>query len=110
MAETVVLEASKREGHGSKKAARLRKEGKVPGVIYGHKEATEAITLPAEELLHAIQHKARVVDLKSAQVWSVAREIHACRGVVRVPANGPQRGDLNAHVVVRHLKEHAVDD
>ena len=65
MAETIVLETSKREGQGSKKAARLRKEGKLPGVLYGHKEATETIVLSAEMLMHAIHHKARVVDLQS---------------------------------------------
>ncbi len=66
MAEFVVLETSQREGHGSKKAARLRKEGKVPAVVYGHKKATESVTVVKDALLHAVTHKARVVDLKSA--------------------------------------------
>ncbi len=66
MADFVALETSKREGHGSKKAARLRKEGQVPAVLYGHKEATESVSVGKDALLHAIHHKARVVDLKSA--------------------------------------------
>ena len=66
MADIVVLETNKREGHGSKRAARLRKEGKVPAVLYGHKEATESVSVGKDALLHAIFHKARVVDLKSA--------------------------------------------
>jgi large subunit ribosomal protein L25 len=65
MAEFVVLETSQREGHGTKKAARLRKAGKVPAVVYGHKKATESITVGKDTLLHAVLHKARVVDLKS---------------------------------------------
>jgi large subunit ribosomal protein L25 len=66
MAEVVVLETSQREGHGSKQAARLRKAGRVPAVVYGHKKATESVTVASEELVHAVLHKARVVDLKSA--------------------------------------------
>jgi len=65
MAETVVLETSKREGRGSRKAVKLRKQLHVPGVVYGHKQATEIVTVPMEALLSAIHHKARVVDLKS---------------------------------------------
>jgi large subunit ribosomal protein L25 len=37
----------------------------IPGVLYGHKEATLAVTLSAEELEKAIRHGTRVVDLKS---------------------------------------------
>jgi large subunit ribosomal protein L25 len=65
MAETVELIAQKREGRGTKKAQRLRKQGLIPGVVYGHKEATVSITLPADDLLKAIRHGARVVDLKA---------------------------------------------
>jgi large subunit ribosomal protein L25 len=65
MAEIVVLETSKREGNGSKKAIRLRKSGRVPAVLYGHKEATESVSVSKDALVHAITHKARVVDLKS---------------------------------------------
>ena len=66
MADIVLLETSTREGHGSRKAERLRKQGKVPAVVYGHKEATESVSVSKDALLHAILHKARVVDLKSA--------------------------------------------
>jgi large subunit ribosomal protein L25 len=65
MAESVVLVAEMREGRGSRAAHKLRAKGLVPGVVYGHKEATVSVALSAEELLKAIQHKARVVDLKT---------------------------------------------
>jgi large subunit ribosomal protein L25 len=64
MADSVVLVAEKREGRGSRKAEKLRATGKIPGVIYGHKEATVSVSLPGEELFHAIMHKTRVLDLK----------------------------------------------
>jgi large subunit ribosomal protein L25 len=65
MAETVVLETQRREGRGSHRAARLRRQGRVPAVVYGHQEATESVSVSAEDLLTAIRHKAPVVDLRS---------------------------------------------
>ncbi len=64
MAE-VVLPAQPRETKGSKAAARLRKAGRIPGILYGHKEATVAVSVGTEELDRAIriQH-ARVLDLE----------------------------------------------
>ena len=37
----------------------------MPAVVYGHKEATQTITLPTGELEKAIRHGVRVVDLKT---------------------------------------------
>jgi large subunit ribosomal protein L25 len=66
MAESLTLETQPREGRGTQAARRLRRQGLVPAVIYGHKEATVPIALNGEELHDAIRHGARVVDLKSA--------------------------------------------
>jgi large subunit ribosomal protein L25 len=65
MAEAVVLTTQKREGRGSRLAARLRKQGRVPAVVYGHGEGTEQVSVSLEELESAVRHKAPVVDLKS---------------------------------------------
>jgi large subunit ribosomal protein L25 len=65
MAETVQLVTHKRQGRGSRLAQRLRAQGQVPAVLYGHKEETVSVSLPTEELTRAIRHGARVVDLKS---------------------------------------------
>jgi large subunit ribosomal protein L25 len=37
----------------------------IPAVLYGHKEETLSITLPAEDLVKAIRHGIRVVDIKA---------------------------------------------
>jgi large subunit ribosomal protein L25 len=66
MAESLVLETQPRDGRGTQAARRLRRQGLVPAVIYGHKEETVPIALNGEELHDAIRHGARVVDLKSA--------------------------------------------
>jgi large subunit ribosomal protein L25 len=65
MAESLVLETQPREGRGTQAARRLRRQGLVPAVVYGHKEATVAIALSLEELDNAIRHGVRVVDLRT---------------------------------------------
>lgn len=64
MAETVVLAGEKRDTKGKRLARRLRAGGKVPAVLYGHKQDAVSLTLPAADLLAAIRHGQRVVDLK----------------------------------------------
>lgn len=65
MSVTVSLATEPRSGTGSRAAHKLRKAGRIPAVIYGHKEAVVAVTVDSKELHRAIvlQH-ARVLDLK----------------------------------------------
>lgn len=65
MAETVKLQAQARTGSGSRAAAKLRKQGLIPAIVYGHKEANVSVAVKADELDRAIrvQH-ARVLDLQ----------------------------------------------
>lgn len=65
MAETVSLTAQPRTGSGSRTAEKLRKQGLVPGIVYGHKEANVPVSVSAEELDRAIRVlHARVLDLQ----------------------------------------------
>src|ERR1043165_6324135 len=48
---------------GSRANKRLRDSGFIPGVIYGHKEAVVAITLPKKETVGHLRHGAHVFDL-----------------------------------------------
>jgi large subunit ribosomal protein L25 len=65
MSETVTLKAQPRAGSGSRSAIKLRKQGLVPAIVYGHKQDNVQVTVVAEELDRAIriQH-ARVLDLE----------------------------------------------
>jgi large subunit ribosomal protein L25 len=65
MAESVVLEIEKRGGRGTRTARKLRDQGRVPGVVYGHKEETVSVAVAADALMSAVRHGARVVDLHS---------------------------------------------
>jgi large subunit ribosomal protein L25 len=64
MAET--LKAEHRESHGKRNAKRLRADGKVPAVLYGHGQKTVSLTLPVDQLTAAVRHGARVVKLQGA--------------------------------------------
>jgi len=66
MAETVSLAAQQRPDHGSSNARRLRRKGQVPGILYGHKEATVPIAVVTEDMEKALRHGVRVVDLQLA--------------------------------------------
>jgi large subunit ribosomal protein L25 len=72
MADALTLKTEPRNGNGSRDAGRLRKSGRVPAVVYGHKVAPAAVTVSRDELRSAIRHHARtlqlVVDGKSETV------------------------------------------
>ncbi len=65
MAETISLVSQKREERGSHVARRMRRQGRIPAVVYGHKEAVLSISLDREEMEKALRAGARVVDLKA---------------------------------------------
>jgi len=50
MAFEAILRATPREGTGKGSNRKLRATGRVPGVVYGHNEATRAVSLDAHEL------------------------------------------------------------
>jgi large subunit ribosomal protein L25 len=64
MAEALLV-AERRNTRGKREAARLRKKGLVPAVLYGHKEETISLTLNQDELSKTIRHGVRVLDLKA---------------------------------------------
>jgi large subunit ribosomal protein L25 len=58
--------AENREQLGSRANKRLRDAGKLPGVIYGHKEAVVPVTLPKKEVVNHLHHGAHVFELQLA--------------------------------------------
>ncbi|MBN1490989.1 MAG: 50S ribosomal protein L25 [Phycisphaerae bacterium] len=61
--ELAQLTAESRKAAGSRAAARLRKEGKLPGIVYGHKEEPQAVALSLHALELALQHGAHLLEL-----------------------------------------------
>src|SRR5438874_1687849 len=63
MADALTLKTEARQGKGSRDALRLRKGGRIPAVVYGHKLAPAVITVSGDELRSAIRHHARTLQL-----------------------------------------------
>ena len=54
MSEIATLTAQPRTGTGTRAARKLRKQGLIPAVVYGHGEPVAHITVPADELARAL--------------------------------------------------------
>lgn len=64
MNKTLLLEAQIRERTGSKEAARVRRQGQIPAIVYGHKQDSVAISLDAHDFIEGLHHGHRVLDVK----------------------------------------------
>jgi large subunit ribosomal protein L25 len=62
--ESVKLTTQPRPGSGSRAALKLRRDGLIPAVVYGHKEAVVPLALDRKEVETALRHNVRVVDLQ----------------------------------------------
>ncbi len=54
--QSATVNAEPRDQLGSRANKRLRDAGKLPGVIYGHKQAVVPITLPKKEVVKHLDH------------------------------------------------------
>lgn len=64
MVETIVLKAEKREQAGSRCSRKLRKQGLIPAIIYGHKMEPLAVQLNYHDLSLELQHHHRLLDVE----------------------------------------------
>ena len=64
MSDTLNVEA--RQGKGSRFSRKLRAEGQLPAVLYGHGEDPVNLVVRAEQLRGVLRHGGRVVDLQGA--------------------------------------------
>jgi len=64
MDKTLVLKAEIREHSGTKHSARLRGQGRVPAVVYGHKKDPVAISLDAHDFAEGLHRGQRLIDVQ----------------------------------------------
>jgi large subunit ribosomal protein L25 len=64
MEETLVLKAEKRDQTGTKAAVQVRRAGRIPGIVYGHKKEPIAISLDAHSLVQSLHHGHRLFDIQ----------------------------------------------
>lgn len=57
------LKVDVRKTHGKRSSRRLRREGTIPAVLYGHGEANVSLTVVGEAVAAVLRHGGRVVDL-----------------------------------------------
>jgi large subunit ribosomal protein L25 len=64
MEEELLLKAEVREHTGSKDAARVRKQGRIPAIVYGHKKEAVAVSLDTHNLVEGLHHGRRLMDVQ----------------------------------------------
>lgn len=64
MAEVVLFKTQPRKDFGTANARRLRKQGLLPAVIYGHKEEVVSVLLPRDEVERAVRKGIHIVDIE----------------------------------------------
>ena len=99
----ITLASEPRTEFGSRPSGRLRREGKVPAVVYGLGTDAVAITVPSRELQHILAGEAGAntlinLDVDGDSVLTLARQIH----------RHPTRGDLVHVDFVRISRDVAV--
>ncbi len=61
--QSTALPVERREAAGSRAARRLRRDGNVPGIVYGGGEDPIPFQVDARDLRHALQHAGAVLEL-----------------------------------------------
>jgi large subunit ribosomal protein L25 len=84
-AETTALPVAHREPSGSRGARRLRREGNVPGIVYGGGEDPVSFQVDARTLRLALQHAGAVLEL---QIDGATGTPVVVKEMVRHPVNG----------------------
>jgi large subunit ribosomal protein L25 len=89
MEKSLLLKAEKREHTGSSDATKVRKQGRIPAVVYGHKEEPVAISLDAHTLVEGLHHGHRLMDVqigkkKEKMIVKDLQYDHLGRGIIHV--------------------------
>ena len=89
MEKGLLLKAEIREQTGSGHAAKVRKQGRIPAVVYGHKEEPVAISLDAHNLVEGLHRGHRVMDVQigKKQQKMIIKELqydHLGRDIIHV--------------------------
>ncbi|MHC4510134.1 MAG: 50S ribosomal protein L25/general stress protein Ctc, partial [Planctomycetota bacterium] len=64
MAKTLALKAEVREHTGRKAVQRMRQEGGIPAIVYGHKQEPVAVVLDAHDFVEGLHHGHRLMDVQ----------------------------------------------
>jgi len=95
----VTLEVEKRDSQGKGPAKRLRVEGKIPAIFYGHGEESIPLTIDAKmfhNILHAHAAENIIFDVK------IPGQKNPFKAIIREVQHHPVRGDI-LHLDLLHI-------
>jgi large subunit ribosomal protein L25 len=64
MKKTLLLKAEIREHTGSKTVKKVREQGRIPAIVYGHNQEPVAISLDAHNFVEGLHHGHRLMDVQ----------------------------------------------
>jgi len=64
MKKTLLLKAEIREQTGSKTVRKVREQGRIPAILYGHNQEPVAISLDAHNFVEGLHHGHRLMDVQ----------------------------------------------
>lgn len=127
MAERAKIKAEVRTSLGSRHTAAIRRQGKLPAVIYGHKKDPVAVAFDMHEFVEELHHGQRLFDvdmdggkqtlmLKDLQYDHLGKNvIHAdmvrvnledkVKVAVRIELRGTAKGATEGGIVDQHLNQ-----
>src|SRR3954447_13718787 len=85
--ESTTLTIEPRESSHSRATRRLRREGRVPGVLYGHGDEPLSFSVDARELRHALHGAGAVLELSGDGTSTTA-------AVLKDAQRHPVRGEV----------------
>ena len=76
--ESVVLECEKREKCSSRYSRMLRRQGKVPGIIYGQDREPVAVTFNEKKVTKIVHHERAVITVRldAKDIKGIIRDVH----------------------------------
>jgi large subunit ribosomal protein L25 len=64
MEKTLLLKAEVRKNTGSKAVRKVRGQGRIPAIVYGHKQEPVAISLDEHDFVEGLHHGHRLIDVQ----------------------------------------------
>ena len=64
MEKSLSLKSENREHTGSKHSAKVRAQGRIPAIVYGHKKEPAAISLDAHDFAEGLHHGSRLIEVQ----------------------------------------------
>jgi large subunit ribosomal protein L25 len=59
-----VFEVTRRDAFGSQNTRRLRRDGRIPAILYGHGKENVPLAVPSDQVQNAIRQSAKLIDLQ----------------------------------------------